>query len=1532
MALSNLLSSNIAIGMKFSLSMGYHDDVETRCAYMQVLTNILEFGSVDKFEGLAEEGQKIRNLHEKLVDLVTGEDMTIVNALSDVVVGSDIEELARVLLNIFECRGLSINLLESVVEKEVELTKSPVDLFRGNTMATKLLTLYAKDHGQGYLQSALTPLLKELVSQHPPLTFETNPLNLGPNDDLERNKRNLSTYSKSFLDAILGSKRKLPPSMTAVCAMISRVVGEKFPSNNVIGVGRFMFLRFVCPAIVAPESHELIIQTVTGKELKNGLKLIAREIHNLVNQISKELKPSPDDLYDLRIIQEFLEDLGVPRYYEVKNTQNRPDELDFQLLHHHLAKNIDTIERLLSSKLGNFYRLPIEETQLVAPVIKAKQIIGKLSTLIAQLGPVPEISKHEFRQSRNGVSESSGGIVLTNQQILEFMIRVESSPTGTRQVEILQERKILFEGPVSKNYRPVMYYITRRLMSDQFDFEVVLYFFLITMRSLMSCQYDIIVDGSKFKFENEWKIEWVERLMKLFPNEIVSNVETIIIYNCNSVLRKTLKKYQKILTNRVFSRIVFAVSISEIHEYVSPANLRLPATTLALEQDVNTVFSPIVKHSQFKSAIPVVIKISRDHLQVTTTKKVDVTGGQAILNDVYHISEIEDIFGTPSKLDDQEFVIRISEKIISTNGLSPQGKKTTAIIFGSAKKELIISAIRDAITRYQLLNSTKLLKDQTELRPSDVPGKILNMALLNICSDNPTLQTKSYNLLCAICSSYDYNVGNQLLSADGLFIPMNNHGFVTTISAKIAKVADNLTLDFLLECCLGLSRSKEEQKFSCIEYMSPWLPNLAVYCKGEINSKKCKEFLRMAIDLTVREKMLLKMGLFIQSNLWAVIGKVDSVMPFVIDQFLSVATHFGLGSVHCEILTNTIITLASSNKEIISGKVISRLRKVIFSTSTQSTKSLVESPNWVEICVLIRFILALSFNNNLDVHQFLPEILHTLTMLVGIGNFSARLAIHGIVVNVIQSLSTSIEAHKEDEISTLKLILTEISQPKLKIMFNCATKHNLLNTDNSEVSHSILPTNLEGIMKIFLDIVTFGAKNREISSVWRSRWMALVSSTTFQYNPSIQSRSFIVIGCLARENVDDDFLYQVLVALRNALNFFEHNENNLIESIIISLCNIVSGVSTHSRYLRPIFWLAVSLIQIGSISIFSSAIVLLETVTKVMSISGAFIEASLSNVMTNSRIPFLSVASQLDESNGILFGGDFTFALVATIMKGLSESSTKSATIETISTILEITSKIYQTGTETPELNTSVRPDQIAYLLALLPNSSKPEDVFWLAGEIDLNEELDFDIMDDLLCPTDIGFYGRWNPKPYSKLTKYRKLFHVLSIQNPVYVTMSCALLVSLLESLKDNDEILLIYSILCEAAYSNPHEFAPVWETLMPKVNTVIKNSRDELVLEAVYTLVRNSWKITQMAAQPLKSPNHTPAVGINSPIFSPGIVSPGNESKNSYFEKNTPPLNATTVLVSFLKENGLPGLFEGAKFKISLEKQIKNAKLACA
>jgi neurofibromin 1 len=133
-ALSNLLSANIDVGLKHSLSIGYHEDLRIRTAFVRVLCNILAQGTTDfnnfsdaavseKYEHLLGVGHipSFQLIVLTNLKLLLG-DMTLTIALCDACPSTEVDELTISLLNIFDSRGLGFVLLQALIEHEVDQT------------------------------------------------------------------------------------------------------------------------------------------------------------------------------------------------------------------------------------------------------------------------------------------------------------------------------------------------------------------------------------------------------------------------------------------------------------------------------------------------------------------------------------------------------------------------------------------------------------------------------------------------------------------------------------------------------------------------------------------------------------------------------------------------------------------------------------------------------------------------------------------------------------------------------------------------------------------------------------------------------------------------------------------------------------------------------------------------------------------------------------------------------------------------------------------------------------------------------------------------------------------------------------------------------------------------------------------------------------------------------------------------------------------------------------------------------------------
>lgn len=133
--LSNLLSANIDVGLKHSLNIGYHDNVDIRTAFVKVLYNILmqgtEFNNLsdtavsEKYDELLNVSYRHLSRPWALLTVYTKlltKNIPLAAAMGAVCPSSEVDDLTISLLTIFEHRGLSFELLEALIKQEVDNT------------------------------------------------------------------------------------------------------------------------------------------------------------------------------------------------------------------------------------------------------------------------------------------------------------------------------------------------------------------------------------------------------------------------------------------------------------------------------------------------------------------------------------------------------------------------------------------------------------------------------------------------------------------------------------------------------------------------------------------------------------------------------------------------------------------------------------------------------------------------------------------------------------------------------------------------------------------------------------------------------------------------------------------------------------------------------------------------------------------------------------------------------------------------------------------------------------------------------------------------------------------------------------------------------------------------------------------------------------------------------------------------------------------------------------------------------------------
>uniref|UniRef100_A0A8C7TWK5 Neurofibromin n=1 Tax=Oncorhynchus mykiss TaxID=8022 RepID=A0A8C7TWK5_ONCMY len=1302
LAMSNLLNANVDSGLMHSIGLGYHKDLQTRATFMEVLTKILQQGT--EFDTLAE--TVLADRFERLVELVTmmGDqgELPIAMALANVVPGSQWDELARVLVTLFDSRHLLYQLLWNMFSKEVELADSMQTLFRGNSLASKIMTFCFKVYGAAYLQKLLEPLLKGVVTtpEWHNISFEVDTTRLEQSENLEENQRNLLQITDRFFLAIINSSSEFPPQLRSVCHCLYQatchslltkatvkdrkenkkaVVSQRFPQDSIGAVGSAMFLRFINPAIVSPYEAGILDEKPPPR-IERGLKLMSKILQSIANHVlftkEEHMRPFNDFVKsNFDAARRFFLDIASdsPPSDSVNHSLSFISDGNVLALHRLLWNNQERIGQYLSSNRDH--------------KAVGRRPFDKMATLLAYLGP-PE---------HKPVADTHwSSLNLTSSKFEEFMTRHQVHEKD--EFKALKTLNVFYQAGTSKNGNPLFYYIARRFKTGQINGDLLIYHVLLTLKPYYAKPYEIVVDLTHVGPSNRFKTDFLSKWFVVFPGFAYENVVVVYVYNCNTWVREYTKYHERLLTGLKGSkRVQFIDSPVRLVEHVEAEQQKLPAATLALEEDLKVFHNALkVAHKDTK----VSIKVGSTSVQVTSAERTRVLGQSVFLNDVYYASEVEEI----CLVDESQFTLTMAN----------QG---TPLTFMHQECEAIVQSIIHIRTRWEL-SQPDSIPQHTKIRPKDVPGTLLNLALLNLGSSDPSLRSAAYNLLCALTCTFNLKIEGQLLETSGLCIPANNTLFIVSISKTLAANEPHLTLEFLEECISGFSKSSIELKHLCLEYMTPWLLNLVRFCKHNDDAKRQRvsAILDKLITMTINEKQMYPS---IQAKIWGSLGQITDLLDVVLDSFIKTSATGGLGSIKAEVMADTAVALASGNVKLVSSKVIGRMCKIIDKTCLSPTPTLEQHLMWDDIAILARYMLMLSFNNSLDVATHLPYLFHVVTLLVATGPLSLRASTHGLVINIIHSLCTCSQLNfREETKQVLRLSLTEFSLPKFYLLFGISKVKSaaVIAFRSSYRDRSFSPgsyeretfalSSLETVTEALLEIME--ACMRDIPACkWLDQWTELAQKFAFQYNPSLQPRALVVFGCISKR-VTHSQIKQIIRILSKGLESClkgpdNYNSQVLIEATVIALTKLQPLLNKDSPMHKAVFWVAVAVLQLDELNLYSAGTALLEQNLHTLDSLRVFNDKSPEEVFMEIRHPLEWHCKQMDHFVGLNFSSNFNFALVGHLLKGYRHPSptTVARTVRILHTLLALVGK--HLNCDKFEVNSQ----SVAYLAALLTVSEE---------------------------------------------------------------------------------------------------------------------------------------------------------------------------------------------------------------------------------
>ncbi|CAE6422943.1 unnamed protein product [Rhizoctonia solani] len=1470
--LSLLLDANMDVGLKHCLSMAYHDDPHVRAVFIHVFSQVLGVeptGDDNEGEGVEnhseapdENGDKaeVKIDHEpedkekekekekakdkekdeeqdgesimkrkkrfqimdrtaegqvqpsRLCEIVRGPNIMIAMAMCNVCPSQEIDNLIHVILNIFDTRKTLLRLLKALIDREVAVTSTEPNLFRSNSMCMRVLSAFARMHGYNYIRQILSPLISQMVNMPADRSYELDPKR-PDGKNVEDNAKSLSIIAQAFLHVICDSAPILPPIIREVCNHIADAVNEVWPESSFPAVGSFMFLRFICPAIVSPESVDIELPRDNAR-IRRGLMLITKIIQNLANNVLFGKEPYLIPLNNLleanivplaRFLNEVIHYQQPPEEEEVEEWLGTTyDEVDQMVLHRYFSDHVDKIGKdlLVASRPG---------TSQANDTVAGKRQWDKLVNVLVELGQPVEVPM---------LSRSTAEDHLTYKPFM----RSQSHRNPDASI-----REMFIQAPGAKSNPAIEHrsqnsieesanvYIFRiaQLNVETVEFQLLLYR-IFSLIGSNSATFDLILDCTAFSTTSEIPTQWINEFVEVTPFDFVERLRTIYIVNPNQLAQKFLRKMYHRFSGMGIGKTVVAVSaMAELIEKIHPDSLAPLTAASSLEREVLQTFSNVYQYSPQRMRSPITMSVATTHIRITSGRPIAIYPGlNCKLTDTIFLREIDDVYNVAAGREAGEFVIRRHD-----------GART--MLFASRDREEIVKAIRTSKNNLNMEGKYGGRDHFPHL--GDISATLMNVALLNLGAENEQLRSGAYELLCSVCHYLEYK-DFRLVTSRGFFFPANNSAFAAYFSDKLASHAPHLTLDFLGEFVIGFNKAMSAQQVASLNYLHPWVSNLTQFLDPtsklfDPSSGKVRLCIRTLIDMTVKNAEFYPL---INKLIWENLGRANSgTVNATLDELTRSAIDGGLGSTRCELIAEALVNMSSVE---VKGKLLARLRRAITRIKSPPPASPADDIAWNEVAAITRLVYMVLQNNRppVQILIYIPEIFYLVTVLCMAGPLLLRKTIYGILVNVVQAFLTN--KHTDDETKeNLRRLLNQTMDPEFQTVLGITrpdTRSDFTVVDPQ--SDSVVMVKLEELTNYLLDIISCGASSTGLANTWRGRWMSLLSSTAFQLSSYVQSRAFVVLGRLLEipnTDVDDDLFYQMLVAFQSALATANEDDPTPLLSMLRCLSKAVARLPSESRYLAQVAWIAIALIQSGYAALFSEAAGLLESTLITLEKYNAFTQRTITDCLKEYRSePLDEVYLQLDELHSLSYASEatFSFSLASIISRGLRLAPTCAPAVSLLRTLLRISRDAQEPS---PGPRGTLHTDRVGYFLALLSQTTTSTDYVQLLELAGLDT--------DWLPPGDADDLEKSGAPPEIDIQLFGEMTNetVLLVSSFAVTMINCS---------QSEVERQILFGLISEAVMVYPEIVAIACESMLDRINDAFCNSPNPTILHAVSTIFR--------------------------------------------------------------------------------------------
>lgn len=1234
--LTNLLKSNVDVGLQYALPIGYYNNLAIRVSFLKVFISIVNsYSKLGQNETPQCKARMVSNIFKLML-----KHPKFMNALGNAAPAFEAPAFASCALCLSNSMNQSANLISYLVEQEIMAATSYSDILRRNSFASRSLAAFGRTVGLETLVTTLRPILTEIRDSETDIEVEKLSLE---DPDGQQNLKNFMHYLTKLVNVIINSFDNIPLEFKFVCKKISEAVDEKFANSRLIAVGSFIFLRYFCPAIVSPATEKIVI--VPDRQTQRKYLLLTKVLQNMANGTITSLKwpllrTREAELLELNSkLNDFLDRLthvddDVSFEFKVPSDMKQGD---YNFLHTFMYENWSLIRKEFLETVSDASDLEYFRT-----------IAGQIDQFLRSAGQPTMMFGYELPPSITPE---------TNPDLYDFMNKY-----ATKELGDLLDYSFIYQSYSQDGTPLLVFSYSEYERVKDFDEELILYRMIQLASKVWDHKFLFVIDCTG----NNGTTLFPRRSMLIFgdfaPDVMRNNCESVIFYNVSSGLyprlMETVKKNQS-FQNVPSDKFKF---ISGNSDRQAIMNLSLSNQAMHAYSDVRVNFSDVSLFQNDQGRfIPVSMRIGNEFLQIsqTTPQRAMLRGSlkEISLNDVYHLDKIQSV--------------AISEKTSVPNEITITFTDGQELVISSSKYLEIMRLLYFTKNRAYTSNQKSDLNQELQKNPEDLLGQLFNVIFLGLTSTSDEVRSISYNLLAVSQKHFHLEFNREIVQFPEVYFPKDNNPFVFELSSMLAKSLPSMTDEFISAFFDVYNDSVTvRQRHAALLYVSPWVYNISehVYKADaengrDITSKMISGFLNLAskdpLFLSTLNSLVFQKICF-DDKLSGLL--VDEVVLNAIDRVAEGAEWKSLLS--CLTCFPTIA---------ICGHVVNRLKglSTIPFPNAKGNYTLESQSTWTQATVLVHIAVSLFFDSLLFTEMFLPDIFHIITLLIDVGPRDLRIGCHQLLLNVLLNFLSkkSIPQSSKDVIASN---VSHFTSHRSRLLFGLNRESpDSFPTEISKFNARI--SSLESLVASLLEVIEV-AGDREDKAVWLSRWNRYAVDSICRQDSVLRGRALILIGILAKEGIEDIIVKSIIKYIHGICSedLSDPKSVYLLICAVFSLKKISEGLLVESELFGNMFWLSVFISYTNFCPLFQSGLKFMIKTLECMSIKEKFPGGETIGTIMATKSEF-SDELLFSESrcNVYITAENFDQVLLYFIIKGLQLSYAKAPAIDSLCSLFQ---------------------------------------------------------------------------------------------------------------------------------------------------------------------------------------------------------------------------------------------------------------------